>query len=177
MGYNPRSTILLLENLKKLWNTINIGISAGSLIQLLIGLSSQQRVVTTRCYSNKTPLYTCTSYISRQKYVREDYPAWVTKFNGTLLLLKAKKGRETARVGINDNKNDRSKAILADKEVFVNLFVVDVANIEDDEGSEDDIVGTIKNLSADEIASGFDNIVFVMPDSDDTEEAPDDAEI
>ena len=57
------------------------------------------------------------------------------------------------------------------------MFVVDVANIEDDEGSEDDIVGTIKNLSADEIASGFDNIVFVMPDSDDTEEAPDDAEI
>ena len=75
-------------------------------------------------------------------------------------------------MGIKDNKNDKNNAIPADRVVFVNLFVVDDAKIDEDE----DIVGTIRNLSesADDIASGLDSIVFEMSDADETDD-PDDA--
>ena len=86
--------------------------------------------------------------------------------SGTLLLLlNAKKGREIAKVGINDSKNATKRAVVADKGCATNLFVFELDDAEDD-GNEDNEDGTMKNLSAFDKAPGRGRIVpeFDIPD-------------
>ena len=68
---------------------------------------------------------------------------------------------EIANVGINDNRNDINNAILPFRGVVTLFIVADAIEVA---GSDDEIEGTRKNLSAVEIASGLDNIVPVDTD-------------
>ena len=80
-----------------------------------------------------------------------------------LLLLKAKNGREIAKVGINDSRKATKRAVVADSGCATNLLVFDT---DEDDGNEEDEDGTMKNLSAFDNAPGLGKIVpeFEVPD-------------
>ena len=89
---------------------------------------------------------------------------------GTLrLLLKAKNGKEIAKVGIKDNKNAINKAVFGDNDEPVTLLLFAVRTNDDDEddmdGSDDATAedGTSRSLSSSDVVMALGFVSTVPP--------------